>query len=139
MVLSYNGEKNALTRPPVPGSGSTQSLHYSRVPALSVTPYNTAAKPCCLAHHSLRYHTGGMDCFQPEALPLLASIHSAGNTTNLTQLQTLGPTTATCLQDTLMQQGHKCYGVTKHLLINRLKVHSMKWNSHLTLLMKPRT
>lgn len=52
MTLSHNGEKNALTRHQVlpKKTPSTKSLHYSRVPALSVTP--TTQQQSYVAEHT---------------------------------------------------------------------------------------
>lgn len=51
------------------------NFHYSGVPALSGTLYNTAAK--LWLNTPLTALSGERDCFQLEASPLLASIHSA--------------------------------------------------------------
>lgn len=89
-------------------------------------------------HQSWRNQAGA----QLGASPLLTSDHGAGRCSahyrrkkviiNIAQLQTLRPTTATCLQDIYWySSGRNVTGSTNHFL-TRFKAHSMKWNLQLT-------
>lgn len=109
---------------------TTPCKHHRLFPLLFYTTWwwgPIAENSICLCHWTRRSQAGA----QLEASPYCAGRCSAyyqrrNVISDIIQLQTLWPTTATCLQDMLLQSWHKCYGF-KWFKTNFVSRKVIKW------------